>query len=118
MGRVLRARGYRVLESFQGFADRVGHGDVDVIARVIPFDGKPAGFASRWVDSDAVFSPESIEEVGGVLGGNKFDSKVINSKGECGRQGGVGPNTRGVCHRSVGFVVDEHLCLLDGVGGG
>ena len=39
VGRVLRARGYGVLEALQGFADGVGHGDVDVIYQLIPFDG-------------------------------------------------------------------------------
>ena len=47
VGRVLRARGYRVLEALQGFADGVGHGDVNVIYRVITFDGKPAVLAAR-----------------------------------------------------------------------
>ena len=31
LGRVLRARGYGVLEALQGFAGGVGHGDVNVI---------------------------------------------------------------------------------------
>ena len=42
MERVLRARGYGVLEALQGFADGFGHGDVDIITGVIPFYGKPA----------------------------------------------------------------------------
>ena len=47
MGRVLRARGYGVLEGLQGFADGVGHGDVDIIAWLITFYGKLAVLASR-----------------------------------------------------------------------
>ena len=47
VGRVLRARGYEVLEALQGFADGVGHGDVNVISRVVPFNGKPAVLAAR-----------------------------------------------------------------------
>ena len=46
VGRVLGARGHGVLEAIQGFADGVGHGDVNVIARVIPFDVKPAVLAT------------------------------------------------------------------------
>ena len=47
VGRVLRARGYGVLEAIQGLAEGVGHGDVDVIARVLQFYGKPAVIAAR-----------------------------------------------------------------------
>ena len=39
--------------------------------------------------------------MGVVVGGKEFDSEVINSDSEGGRQGGVGPKTRGVCHRSI-----------------
>ena len=87
VGRVLGDSEYGVLEALQGFADRVGHGDVNIIDRVIPFDGKPAVFAARWVDSDGVILPEGIEEVGGVIGSKEFDSEVIDSKGEVGMQG-------------------------------
>ena len=81
VGRVLRARRYGVLEALQVFADVVGHGDVDLIARVIPFDGNPAVLAVRSVDSDGVIFPERIKEVGGVVGGKELDSEVIYSKG-------------------------------------
>ena len=47
VGRVLRARWYGVLEALQGLSEGFGHGDVDVIARVIPFYGKPAILAAR-----------------------------------------------------------------------
>ena len=47
LGRVLRARGYGVLEALEGFVDGVGNGDVDVIARVIPFYGKPSVLSAR-----------------------------------------------------------------------
>ena len=36
VGIVLRACGYGVLEALQGFSYGVGHGDVDVILRVVP----------------------------------------------------------------------------------
>ena len=36
MGRVLGARGRGVLEALQGFSDSVGHGDVNIIAGVVP----------------------------------------------------------------------------------
>ena len=39
VGRVLRARGYRVLEVAQGFTGGVGHGDVNVVFWVVPTDG-------------------------------------------------------------------------------
>ena len=44
VGRVLRARGYGVLEALQGFAEGVGHGYVDVVFRVVTIDGKSAVF--------------------------------------------------------------------------
>ena len=75
----MRARGYGVLEALQVFADGVGHGDVDVVFWVVPIDGKSAVIAARWVDGDGVILPECIEEVGGVVGGEQFDSKVIYS---------------------------------------
>ena len=101
VGRVLGACGHGVLEALQGFADGVGHGDVDVIARVVPFDGKPALVATRGVNGDGVIRPERVEEVGGVVGGEELDSEVIYSEGEGGRKGCVGSKTRGVGHRSV-----------------
>ena len=57
VGIVLGARGHGVLEAFQSCADGVGHGDVDVIARVVPFDGKSAVLAARWVNGDGLIIP-------------------------------------------------------------
>ena len=68
VGRVLGARGHGVLEVLQGFADRVGRGDVNIIARVVPFDGNPTVLATRGVDGGGVIRPERVEEVGGVVG--------------------------------------------------
>ena len=76
-----------VLEALQGFADRVGHGDVDIIARVVPFDGKPAVFDTRWVNGDGLILPERVEEVGRIVGGKELDTEVIYRKGEGGSQG-------------------------------
>ena len=85
MGRVLRECGYGVLEALQGFADGFGHGDVGVVFRVVPIDGKSAVLAARWVDCDGLIIPECIEEVGAIIVGEEFDSKVIYSEGEGGR---------------------------------
>ena len=74
-----------MLEAIQGFADRVGHGDVDTIVRVILIDGKSTVLDARRVDGDGVILLECIKEVGGVVGGKEFDSKVIYSKGGGGR---------------------------------
>ena len=52
MGRVLGARGRGVLEALQDFADIFGHGDVDVIAGVVPFDCQATLLAVRLVDGD------------------------------------------------------------------
>ena len=52
MGRVLGERGHGVLEALQGFVDRVGHGDVDIISWVVPFDGQAAVLAAIWVGGD------------------------------------------------------------------
>ena len=41
-----------MLEAIQGFADSVGHGDVDVIAGVVPVDWQATVLAARWVDGD------------------------------------------------------------------
>ena len=85
VGRVLRARGYRVLEALQGFYGGVGNGEVDVVFRVVPIDGNFAVLAAIWVNSDGVIILESIEEVGGVVGREEFNSKVIYIKVEGGR---------------------------------
>ena len=69
MGRVLRARGYGVLEALQGFSDGVGHRDFNVVFWVAPIEGKSAVLASSRVDSDGVIILECVEEVGGVVGG-------------------------------------------------
>ena len=81
----MRARGYGVLEALQGFADRVGHGDANVVFWVVQIDGKSAVLAARWVNGDGVILPKFIEEVGGIGGGVEFYSKVIYSEGEGGR---------------------------------
>ena len=83
--RVLSARGYRVLDAVQGFADRVQHGDVDVVLQVVSIYGKSAVLAARWVDSDGLILPECIKEVGEVIVSEEFYSKVIYSYGEVGR---------------------------------
>ena len=77
--------GHWVLEALQGFADRVGHEDVDVIAGVVPFDGQAALLAARWVDGDGIIFSEHVEEVGGVFCGKEIDTEVVYIKGEgCG----------------------------------
>ena len=77
MGRVLRARGYRVLEALQGFADGVGHGDVDVIARVIIFDGKPTVIAARWVESDGIILRRASRRWVVSLAANNLITKLL-----------------------------------------
>ena len=52
VGRLLGTCGRGVLEELQGFSDRVGHGDVNVISGVVPFDDQVAVLAARWVDGD------------------------------------------------------------------
>ena len=101
VGRLLGARGHGVLEALQGFADRVGNGDINLIDRLVSFDCKPAVLATRGVNGGGLIRPERVKEVGGVSGGKEIDSEVIYSEGEGGRQGCVGPSTRGVGHRSV-----------------
>ena len=46
------ACGRGVLEALQGFADSVGHEDVDVIYGVVPFDFQSTVLAARLVDVD------------------------------------------------------------------
>ena len=70
-----------MLEALQGIADRVGHGDVDVIAGVFPFDGQAAVLIARWVDGDGVIFSDRVEEVGGVVCGKELDTKFVYSKG-------------------------------------
>ena len=118
VGRVLEERGHIVLEALQGFVDRFGHGDVEVISRVVSFDGKTTLLASRWLDSDGVIIPERVEELGGVIGGEELDTKVIYSEGEGGKQGCVGAKTGCVHHRSVavGLEVAEKALVGDDSG--
>ena len=63
-----------MLEALWGFADRFGNGDIDVIDRVIPFDGKPAVLSAMWVESDGIILPERVKEVGGVIVGEELDT--------------------------------------------
>ena len=84
LGRVLGALGHGVLVELQGFADRVGHGDVNVISGVVSFDGQVAVLASRWVDGDGVILSEHIEKVGGVVYGKELDIEVVYSNSEGG----------------------------------
>ena len=84
VGRVLGAWGHWVLEALQGFADRFGHEDVDVISGVVPFNGQAALLAARWVDDDGIIFSERVEEVGGIVCGKEIDTKVVYRKGEGG----------------------------------
>ena len=123
VGRVLGARGHGVLEALQGFADRIGHGDFDVINRVVLFGVKPAVLAARGDNVDGVILPGRVEEVGGVVCGKELDSRVIYSEGEGGRQVCVGPKTRGVGHRIIAMglevadkaLVDDDSSFLESV---
>ena len=101
VGRVMGACRHRVLEALQGFLERVGHGDVNSISRVVPFDGKPAVLPDRWVDGDGLILLERVKEVGGVVCSEELHTEVIYSEGEGVRQGCVGPNSGGVRHRSL-----------------
>ena len=69
VGRILGEFGDGVLEAFQGFSDRVGHGDVDVFFGVVPINGQYAVLAAGWVDGDGVILLECMDEVGGAIGG-------------------------------------------------
>ena len=73
-----------MLEELQGFADRVGHGYVDVIVGVVPFYGQAAVLPSTWVNGDGVICSKRFKEVGGVVCNKGLDAKVIYSKGEGG----------------------------------
>ena len=82
---------------------------VNVIARVVTFDGQPAVLASRCADGDRVIILKRVEEAIGVVGGEGLDTGVVYSEDEGGGQGCVGPKTRGVRHRglSVGLEVAD-----------
>ena len=69
VGRILGAFGDGVLEFFQGFADGVGHGDVNTVFWVVPINGHYSVLAAIWVNGDIVMLLECIDEVGGVVGG-------------------------------------------------
>ena len=66
-----------MLEALQGFVERVGHGDVDVIDGVVSFGGQAIVLATRWVDGDGVIILERVEEVGGVVCGKELDTEVV-----------------------------------------
>ena len=99
--RILGAFGDGLFEAFQGFADRVGHGDVDILFWVVPINGQSAVLASIWVDGDGVMCSECINEVGGLVGGEEIDAKVIYSKGEGGGKVKMCPKARIIFHRVV-----------------
>ena len=66
---ILGVFGYGVLEALQGFADKVGHGDVNLVFWIVPIDGQSVVIASRWVDGYGVMLSECIDEVDSVGGG-------------------------------------------------
>ena len=96
VGIMLGAFGYMVLEALQGFADGVGHGDVDIVFWVVPIDGQSRVLAARWFVGDVVMLLELIKEVGGVIEGKEIDSKVVYSKGGVGGKCRMGPKARGI----------------------
>ena len=84
VGRILGAFRSGVLEAFQCVGDGVWHGDVDVVFWVVPPNGQSAVLAAGSVDGNGIMILEGIDEVGGVVGGEEFDAKVIYSKSEGG----------------------------------
>ena len=50
-----------MLEALQGFSDGVGHGDVDMLERVVSIDGKSTVLSARQVDGGGVILPECVE---------------------------------------------------------
>ena len=89
------------MEALQVFADRVGHGDVDVVFWVVPIDGQSAVLAPRWVDGNGVMLSDLIKEVGCIVGGKEIDAKVVYSESEGGGKGRIGPKVMGIFHRGV-----------------
>ena len=98
---ILGEFGDGVLEALRGFANRVRHGDVDVVFWVVPIDSQSAVLSARCVDGDGVIFLEGIDEVSGVGGDEEFDAKVVYSKGEGGGKGRMSPKARIIFHRGV-----------------
>ena len=101
VGIILGTFGDGVLEALHGFADRVGHGDVDVVFWVVPINGQSAVLAARWVDGDGVMLSERIKEVGSVVSREELDAKVIYREGGGGGKCRMCPKARSIFHRGV-----------------
>ena len=61
---------------------------------------------------------ERIKEVGGVIGGEELDAKVVYSKDEGDGKGRMGPKARGIFHRgvSMGMEVADKVVICDDAG--
>ena len=90
-----------VLEALQGFGDRVGNGDVNVVLWAVPINGQSKVLAARWVDGDGVILLECIYEVGGFVRGEEFYAKFVYSKGVGEGKGRMDPKARIIFHRGV-----------------
>ena len=103
---MLGAFRYGVLEALQGFSVGFGHGDVDIFFWVVSIDGQSAVLAARWVDGDGVMLSERIEEVGGVVGGEELDVKVVYIEDEGGGKDRMVPKATGIFHRGVPMALE------------
>ena len=88
-----------MLGAFKLFADVFGHGYFDVLFWIVPIDGQSVVSAAKQVNGYGVMLLEHIDQVGGVIGREELDSKVVYSNSEGGGKGIIFPKSRSIFHR-------------------
>jgi hypothetical protein len=86
---VLGLLGEWVLESYKGFGDIVGHGEVDSLFVIVPIKMDSTEDFAVTVDGEIVVFSKAVDEVIGVGLANNFDTEIVNDKIESGGSGDV-----------------------------
>jgi hypothetical protein len=79
MGGKLWTGGATVLESGKSAGDIVGHGDVNIIFVVVPFNNETAVVLSGPVNRNLVVGTQGIEQMIGIRLREIFDAKIVNA---------------------------------------
>ena len=102
---ILGAAWHCVVESDESLFYVDDHGEVDLVALIIPVEVNAKVAISFPIMVDGVMLLEDSHEVLRMLFANIFYSKVVNAKSEADWASGVCPETGGKCTFPVSFFV-------------
>ena len=80
-----------IVETFESFVAKRGHGEVDFAFVVVPIKVDLDIFVAGVIDRDIIMYFKGVNEVIGIVVQGVLDSKIIDNKCELDRSNGVPP---------------------------